>query len=156
MGAKTAGRRRLVTKGGPLAALALVLLAPPAMAREYAAFKVIVHGAQSGGAIRRAQLQGIFLKKVTEWGDGTPIRPVDQSSRFRVRAAFSLNVLDLPLSAIQAYWQREMVVNRERPPLVMGSDEEVTAFVAATPGAIGYVSTGAAFDDTVKVLKIVD
>jgi len=47
-------------------------------------------------------------------------------------------------------------MNRERPPLVLGSDEEVLAFVAANPGAIGYVSRGAATNEAVRVLTILD
>jgi ABC-type phosphate transport system substrate-binding protein len=34
------------------------------------------------------------------------------------------------------------------------TDEEVVAFVRRTPGAIGYVSGGAALPDTVKAIDV--
>ena len=143
-------------KGFSAIAFGLTLLLTVGAARDATGFKVLVHGAQAGSAIRRAQLQDIFLKKVTQWGNGSPIEPVDQSMRSRARVSFSLNVLDLPMSAVQAYWERQVVSSRERPPVVLGSDEEVIAFVALTPGGIGYVSTEASVGDAVKVLKVVD
>ena len=139
-----------------LGLLGLALLAGSVAAKDAPAFKVIAHPALAGNAIRRALLADIFLKNVRHWGDGTPVTPVDQSTRWRLRASFSLNVLSLPVSSVQTYWQRQAVMNRERPPLVLGSDEEVLAFVAATPGAIGYVSPDAATNEAVRILTIVD
>jgi ABC-type phosphate transport system substrate-binding protein len=137
-----------------LIASSLIVWSSPASADEGAAFKVIIHGAQPGQAIRRAHLADVFFGRVSHWGDGTPIRPADQSTR-RVRSSFSLNVLALPVRSVQSYWEQQTVRTRHAAPLVLGSDEEVIAFVSATPGAIGYVSREAAVDGDVKVLSIV-
>jgi ABC-type phosphate transport system substrate-binding protein len=125
-------------------------------ARDDDAFVVIAHPSCKGGAIRRQLLAEIFLGKVTEWGDRTPIQPVDQSTRSAVRASFSLRVLNLPLSSVQFHWERQIVSHGGHPPAIKSSDDEVIAVVASTPGAIGYVSADAPTTDAVKILKIVD
>jgi ABC-type phosphate transport system substrate-binding protein len=42
------------------------------------------------------------------------------------------------------------------PPPVKTSDEEIVAFVASTPGAIGYVSSGTPLPDTVREIAVVN
>jgi hypothetical protein len=112
----------------------------PASAGEGAGFKVIIHADQGGQAIRRAHLADVFSGRVTHWVDGTPIRPAAQNGR-RVRSSFAKSVLAQPATSTT--------------PLIFGSDEEVIAFVSATPGAIGYVSSDAPVDGDVRVLSIV-
>jgi ABC-type phosphate transport system substrate-binding protein len=42
------------------------------------------------------------------------------------------------------------------PPPVKTTDEEVVAFVASTPGAIGYVSPSALLPEGVKPVELAD
>ena len=51
------------------------------------------------------------------------------------------------------YWKRLIFTGKGTPPTSFASDEKVVAFVARTPGAIGYVSTKAELKD-VKTIKI--
>jgi hypothetical protein len=73
--------------------------------------------------------------------------PVDQSARTLVRLAFTREVLKLEglpqISAVENYWQQLLFSGRGAPPAIKASDAEVVAFVTATPGAVGYVATGA-------------
>jgi ABC-type phosphate transport system substrate-binding protein len=53
------------------------------------------------------------------------------------------------------FWSRRMATGVTPPP-VKQTDEEVVAYVAATPGSIGYVSTAAALPDSVRSITIVE
>ena len=140
-----------------LAALGILLAisVPPAPAADE--FVVIVHQSVLGTSVHRSDLAGVFLRKVPRWGDRTPAVPVDQSATSPVRKAFSESVLRMPISTALQYWQKQMFATPPlRPPAVKGSDAEVLAFVGSTPGAVGYVSLGAALTDEVKALAVID
>ncbi len=117
-------------------------------------YKVIVNAANPETIISTEQLSSIFLKNVTKWANGTPALPVDQSLTSPARVAFSKDVFDQPVVAIQAYWQEAIAQGREGPPPVKALQGEVTAFVAANPGAIGYVSADTILPGNTKVLRV--
>jgi ABC-type phosphate transport system substrate-binding protein len=120
-----------------------------------AAFRVIVHPQVKGSQIPRAVLSAIFLKQALKWGDGRPVVPVDQSVQSAVRRQFSNDVLQQGIVEVQVYWQRKITAGLLPPP-VKTSDKDVVAFVASTPGAIGYVSSSATLPDGVREVAIVD
>jgi ABC-type phosphate transport system substrate-binding protein len=120
-----------------------------------AGFRVIVHHEVKGAKISRSILSSIFLKQAPRWGDGSAILPVDQSVRSDVRRSFSGDVLMQGVAEVQLYWQRKMSAGVTPPP-VKTSDEEVVAFVASTPGAIGYVTAAAPLPDSVKTIQLAD
>jgi ABC-type phosphate transport system substrate-binding protein len=122
-------------------------------------FRVIVASTSGVSEIKRDELARIFLKKQTRWKDGKEVSPVDQSARSSVRAAFSREVLAAEgldkISAVENYWRQQIYSGRGNPPAVKTSDDEVRRFVAATPGAIGYVSEDAELAG-VKAVKLQD
>jgi ABC-type phosphate transport system substrate-binding protein len=120
-----------------------------------AAFRVIVHSQVKGNEIPRAVLSAIFLKQALKWGDGRPVVPVDQSVQSSVRRLFSNEVLRQGIVEVQVYWQRRITAGLVPPP-VKTSDEDIVAFVASTPGAIGYVSSSMTLPDGVREVTIVD
>lgn len=118
-------------------------------------FRVIVHHQVKGSQIARGVLSSIFLKRAPKWNDGSAIVPVDQSVRSEVRKSFSGDVLSQGVVEVQIYWQRRMSMGMVPPP-VKASDAEVVAFVASTPGAIGYVSPAAVLPETVRPVELTD
>jgi ABC-type phosphate transport system substrate-binding protein len=133
------------------------ILAGPAQARAADGFVVVVHASLGGTNIRRADLAAVFLKKVSRWGSGGPAVPVDQSGTATVRKAFCEVVLRQPVAEVVQYWQKQMFASSPlRPPPVKRSDADVIAFVAQTPGAVGYVSPGTPLPPEVKTLALVD
>ena len=130
--------------------LAGVGLAPPAAAQS--GYRVIVNSANPAGSLSKAEVSRLFLKKSTKWEHGTAAAPVD-SKAGSVREQFSQAVHDKAASAVAAYWQQQVFSGRGIPPVEKPGDAEVIAFVKSNPGAIGYVSAGAAVDG-VKVLEI--
>ena len=142
---------------GFLSVLAVAVLAAgaaPVVSGE-ARFRVIVHPQVKGNQIPRAALSSIFLKQAPKWGDGSAVLPVDQSVRSPVRSMFSADVLQQGIVEVQVYWQRRIATGQVPPP-VKTSDEEIVAFVASTPGAIGYVSPKTPLPDSVRELAVVN
>ena len=135
-----------------LGALASAGLAKGAAAE--AAYRVIVNPQVKGSQIPRGTLSSIFLKQAAKWGDGSPVLPVDQSMRSRVRQSFTADVLGQPMVELQMLWSRK-VATGVTPPPVKQTDEDVIAFVAATPGAIGYISTTTPLPESVREVAIV-
>ena len=134
-------------------AAALVLLA--ASERGPEPCRVIVNPANPASQIQRTALVAIYMGTMTRWSDGTPIAPVDQSTRSAIRAAFSEKLLGKSLQAMQQHWLRKMAEGHAPPP-VKSSDAEIAAWVRAHPGAIGYVGNAFTLDETVRVVKVVD
>jgi ABC-type phosphate transport system substrate-binding protein len=138
-----------------VAVLALLAVGAGPVVSAEARFRVIVHPQVKGSEIPRAALSSIFLKQAPRWGDGSEVRPVDQSVRSAVRRAFCGEVHRQGIAEVQMYWQGRMA-RGVTPPPVKTTDQEIVAFVASTPGAIGYVSAQTPLPASVKAVEIVD
>jgi len=144
--------RRVILAVLVLGGLSLAGLVPVHAAASY---RVIVHHEVKGASISRGVLSSIFLKRAPRWNDGSAILPVDQSVRSEVRRSFSGDVLMQAVAEVQIYWQRRMSQGVTPPP-VKGTDQEVVAFVASTPGSIGYVSAVTPLPESVRTLELAD
>jgi len=105
-------------------------------------YRVIVNPRNAVSTVERAELARLFMKKVTEWPDGTPVAAVDRERAAPVRAVFSKDVHKRDADAVAAYWATQIYSGRGAPPVIKRSDDEVLEFVRKTPGAVGYVSAG--------------
>ncbi|HYW49562.1 MAG TPA: hypothetical protein VE861_03095 [Gemmatimonadaceae bacterium] len=133
-----------------VAALAIVAAAPAAGAQDV---KVIVNSANPLSELPTSDVAGLFLKRTLKFPGGGAAVPVDQAKGSAIRGVFARTMLGRPASAVDAYWQQQIFAGGELPPAAKGSDDDVVAFVKATPGAIGYVSAGASVAG-VKVVKV--
>jgi ABC-type phosphate transport system substrate-binding protein len=146
--------RRSVVK--VLLGVALALTGAAELRGQAAGFKLIVPIANPATKIRRADAAAFFLRKAVRWGHGATAVPVDQSMTSAIRSRFSDRILGQPIVAMRTYWQQQMFSGTLKPPPVKTSDDEVIAFVAADPGAVGYVSDTATLPATVKELIVID
>ena len=134
--------------------LALTCVSPRASVAADDGYQVIVNVAAAAAEMERAEVARFFLRQATKWSDGQSVLPIDQSARSGVRDAFSKGVLRQPLPAVESYWQRQIASGRAVPPPVKTTDAEVLAFVASTPGSIGYVSGALELTPGVKRLRL--
>lgn len=116
---------------------------------------IIVHPSQNISSISRDDIAKLFLKKTTQWSDGTKVEPVDLSEDSNTRALFSEAFLGKKVSAISSYWQQQIFSGRAVPPEVKPTDSDVVSFVKANSHAIGYVSKGTTVEG-VKIVTVVD
>jgi ABC-type phosphate transport system substrate-binding protein len=124
-----------------VALVALIASATTAAAQE---FKVIVNSANSTAELSADVAAKLFLKQTSKFPNGTSAQPVELGKSSPVRAAFSKAVLGRSATAVETYWQQQIFAGKEAPPPAKATDDDVIAFVKANPGAIGYVSGGAA------------
>jgi hypothetical protein len=116
-------------------------------------FRVVVHPTNPESLATRQLVSDVFLKKVSRWPNGEPIRPVDLALGSAVREVFSQNVLRRSAAAVRSYWQQRIFTGRGVPPPEVASDADVLRYVREHAGGIGYVSM-AADPAAVKVLQI--
>jgi ABC-type phosphate transport system substrate-binding protein len=133
-----------------LCALALCLAPVALSAQEY---KVIAHPDAGVTELPTAVVANVFLRKERKLPGGVEANPVDLPASSSLREAFSKGVLGRPTSAVVTYWQQQVFSGRDTPPPSKPNDDAVVAFVKATPGAIGYVSSGANAEG-VKVVRV--
>lgn len=110
--------------------------------------KVVVAANSPQAALDRAAAQAIFLGRTTQVG-GQPAVIVFQNGP--VRADFESKVVGRSGAQLAAHWSRLVFTGRAKAPEEVANDAAVKAKLAATPGAIGYISDAAA-DASVKVL----
>ena len=134
--------------------VSLAGLSARANAAPYQPFQVIVNPRNPVGTVSREFLADAFLKKVSRWGDGEPLRPIDLRPDSSVRRAFSDGILRRPVEAVRRYWQQRIFSGRDVPPPEVDSDEAVLRYVAKHRGAVGYVSPAAKLGDAVRVAPV--
>jgi len=134
-----------------LLALAVLPFGNEASAQE---FQVVVNAANGISSVSRDELSRIFLKKSTRWSGGAAAVAVDLRAGDSAREAFSQAVHGRGANAIASYWQQQIFAGKDVPPEEKGSAADVLAFVAATPGAVGYVPVGTAVGGGVKVITV--
>ena len=133
--------------------VSVLLVGGALWAQVPSSIKVIVNPSNETSSLTMDQVSKFFLKKATQWADGTKVAPVDQPETSTVAEKFFKAVHGKSPGAVKSYWQQQIFSGRAVPPPVKGSDAEVIAFVKANPGAIGYVSADAPTAD-VKVIQV--
>jgi len=139
-----------------LVTCALLLLRPGAAPAQQGTtpFKLIVNASNPVASLTKDQAAKLFYKKQRAWPSGDAVVPVDLAEQSPVRKSFSMRVLGKDASAMRGYWQQMIFTGKGVPPLEKGTDAEVLAYVAATPGAIGYVSLGVQLPAGVKAVTL--
>jgi ABC-type phosphate transport system substrate-binding protein len=132
---------------------AVACLSGPSRATGGSSYRVVVNAGNPQASVDRRFLADAFLKKVTRWGAGDPIRPVDQRPETGPRQRFSEDVLGRSVAAVKSYWAQLVFSGRDLPPPELDGDEEVVRYVAKHAGAVGYVSASANVEG-VKVIGV--
>ena len=101
-------------------------------------------------AFDRYTLRNVFLKKIFVDKDGQRLIPVNLPAGSPLRKAFAKQVTHLP-DAQQDDYRNRQYFQGVSPPYVLASQQAVVRFVAATPGAIGYV-VSCYVDSSVRVV----
>jgi ABC-type phosphate transport system substrate-binding protein len=115
--------------------------------------KIIVNSSNSLSSISKSELLNIFLKKVSVFGNGVSAKPVDQEASSAARATFSRIYLGKPVYAVKNYWDQQKLSGAGIPPDEKPTEADIVAYVKASPGAIGYISSGTDASG-VKVIEV--
>jgi len=135
-----------------LGLVALLVLAPVVAAAAGPVFRVVANPSVTVESLSRDQLSRYFLKKETRWPDGKPVLVAGRGDP-AIKGAFAEQVQGRSLGALRSYWSQMVFSGRDVPPVERQTDDDVLAYVRSNPGAIAYVSAGAATDG-VKTIAI--
>lgn len=133
-------------------AVLVILLA--GMQTVHAEIAVITHPDVKEIGISRDQVADIYLGKKKSYANGVSAKPVDQAANSAIRDRFYSAVVKMSASEANRYWSRLKFTGKGKPPRVISGDEAVKNWVAANPGAIGYID-GKYLDKSVKVVLII-
>jgi len=129
--------------------LAALLLSTPVLGQDV---KVIANPTLGLNEISAADLRSIFLGTKTALENGSKVMPVMESNN-TLLTTFARTYLGKSAPALQAYYRSLVFSGRGSMPPAFPTDVEVVAYVAKTPGAIGYIRENAG-SERVKVLKV--
>ena len=111
---------------------------------------VVVH-AENTNDLNLRQILNIYLGKTTAFPNGDPVTPIDREEGSKKRDIFYTDFLGINDKQLKKHWAKLLFTGEGRPPVLLGSDQDVKARVAEDKSAIGYIDAGNV-DDTVKVI----
>ncbi len=138
-----------------IALVCLLVVAPFSMHAQVA---VIVNKSNATSNLSTADLKNIFTGDMTKFASGGNITIVTYKSDTDSRKKF-YGALGKKFTECQAALLKRMMNDGLKPPVTFDSDDDVAAYVAKTPGAIGFVNianVGAAKAITVDSKKQID
>jgi ABC-type phosphate transport system substrate-binding protein len=125
---------------------------PAAFGEEMVA---IVNPSVSQTSITRNFARALFGMRAQRWpGDGGDVTVFVLPDQHVLHAAFAKNVLDMFPQQLRNAWDRLVYSGTGRAPVEVSSEEEMLEGVAATPGAVGYVSKGKVNAKRVRTLDV--
>jgi ABC-type phosphate transport system substrate-binding protein len=119
-----------------IALVTVLTLAAPAAAED----AVIVNGASAVAGLTEDDLKDYYLGKKASWPDGSKVVVVvlkDGPSHDKL-----MSRLGKSGSQFTTGWKKLVFTGKGTMPEQVGSEDELIAFVAKTPGAIGYADAG--------------
>ncbi|MGE0083733.1 MAG: hypothetical protein AB7S75_04870 [Desulfococcaceae bacterium] len=134
-----------------LLACVLVLMAIPVISGQQTL--VICNSSVPHDSLGSGDIQQIFLGRKTRWSDNQKISFVIMKEG-EAHTEFLRSYVSKTPSQYQAFWRKMVFTGQSGLPLSFSAPEEIINYVAATPGAIGYVPAGLPHD-RVKVVAAV-
>jgi hypothetical protein len=119
--------------------LMLILAAAPSAADSHPDVKLIAHPDVPDVACSEKNAQRIFLGKKTRWEGGLRVVPVMLRDG-DVHEIFVEDLLDRSVAKFEIYWKQAVFTGKGIPPRSFDSELALMAYVADTPGAVGYVA----------------
>jgi ABC-type phosphate transport system substrate-binding protein len=119
----------------------------------FAQVAVIAHKAAPDDTLSQPQLFDIYSGEKKSWSNKMQVVVFDLKPASEVKEAF-YQLLGKPPSRMKSIWLKKLLMGEGDPPTALESEEEVVKKVAATRGAIGFVSAAKATRE-VKIIVIV-
>jgi len=133
----------------PILFLGLVLAGSVARAQEAV---VVANSSVKAAEVSSDDLRDVFTGAKSSLKDGSHVTPVTLKAGAG-HEAFLKKYVGKSDSAFRAGWRSLVFTGQASMPKTFDTEAALVDYVAATPGAIGYVSKGAA-NDKVKTLEV--
>lgn len=122
-----------------LLAIALALLVCGAATAAGPAVEIVTSPGIEAPRLDRQTLRAIFLMRVRQWPDGTPVRVFVLPGDNALHDRFARELLGTYPYVLERNWDRMVFTGTGLAPEVVRSEEEMRQKVLNTRGAIGYV-----------------
>jgi len=138
-------------KKSTLAAMFFCLVLGSAVARAQEAV-IVTNNSVKASEVTSDELREVFTGNKTSLKDGSHVTPVTLKGG-ESHEAFLKKYVGKSDSAFRAGWRSLVFTGQGAMPKTFDTEAALVDYVAATPGAIGYVSKGAS-NDKVKILEV--
>lgn len=102
--------------------------------------EVITNKGQADGALDRQMVRALFTLRLRQWPDGSQVRVFVLPDANPLHVDFCRNQLGTFPYVLRASWDRLVFTGTGIAPEIVANEKQMRERVAATPGAIGYVS----------------
>jgi len=120
----------------------------------FAQVVVIAHKAVPEDTLSQARLLDFYSGEIKAWGNRVPAVIFDLKPVNAIREAF-YQLLGKTPSRMKSIWLKKMLMGEGDPPAALESEEEAVKKVAATKGALGFVSK-AKVTPEVKIIFVIE
>ena len=120
----------------------------------FAQVAVIAHKSVPVEKISKSELLDFYSGDIRKWSDGEPVIVLDLKPKGEVKETF-YSFLGKSTSRMKSIWMKKMLSGEGGPPEALESEQKMIEKVAATPGAIGFVSQSKVSGE-VKVLVTIE
>ncbi len=114
---------------------------------------VIAHKSVPIDKIKKSELLDFYTGDIKKWINGDKVIVNDLKPKGEVKKIFYKFLGKTP-SRMKSIWLRNMLSGEGDPPEALKSEEEMLQKIAATPGAIGFLSH-TKVDNNVKTLIVI-
>lgn len=111
---------------------------------------LIAHPGVTADALEAGQVQNIFLGKTAQWDDGTRVT-LAMLKGGDVSDAFLKANVKKSQRQFETFWKKAVFSGTGEMPAAFDTEAELVAFVAATPGAVGYIDSATPHDSVKEV-----
>ncbi len=122
--------------------LSLLCLASFLAASLLGAPAIVAHPDVKVSALSKEDAKNILLGTKSRWDDGTPIRLAVLKSGPSHEAAIQAYT-SRSTDQFEKFWKKQVFTGKGIAPDSFDSEADLVAFVARTPGAVGYVGAAA-------------
>ena len=144
--------RELITAWVVILALLGTLAAVPAHALPDVDLAVIVGSQTQAKPMTAVEMEALFTRAQTRWGDGTPIVPINAPPGSELRTEFDRVVLQLDPEEVGRFWIDRRVRGLGLPPRHVSEPSTIVRVVERLAGAIAYAPEGLVRNANVKVV----
>ena len=113
---------------------------------------LIGHPGIPADSLPEGDVQKVFLGKTGTWSDGSRV-VLSMVDRDDLSDAFFKAYVKKSPKQFTTFWKKAVFSGTGEMPSEFATEAELVAFVAATPGAVGYIDEATAHDG-VKVIAI--
>ncbi len=123
---------------------------------EGSSYAVIGNQSVPSTVLLQSDVRLIFSRSVRAWKNGSPIVVYTLDSSDEIHKEFTKSAMNLYAYQLDRVWSNRRYSGGSDAPMRVKDLNEMVAYVAATPGAIGYVlkEKTVDLDARVKVLEV--